>query len=77
MPATDRIDPNLLKNVKNLSPEQQREILALLDELEDAEKKAAARDGFLGFISWHGLLSLRAGITRSWQMPLSVLPTGI
>ena len=53
MPATDRIDPNLLKNVKNLSPEQQREILALLDELEDAEKKAAARESFL-----HGMALL-------------------
>jgi len=51
MAATDRINPNLLKNVKNLSPEQQREILSLLDELEDAEKKEAARQSFLGFIS--------------------------
>jgi len=51
MAATDRINPNLLKNVKNLSPEQQREILALLDELEDAEKKEVARHSFLGFIS--------------------------
>ena len=51
MAATDRLNPNLLKYVKSLSPEQQREILALLDELEDAEKKAAARESFLGFIS--------------------------
>ena len=39
MPVLDRIDPKLLKNIKSLPVEEQAEILNLIEELEEAEKK--------------------------------------
>ena len=50
MPITDRIDPDLLKDIPNLPMEKQREILSLLEELENAESKEVARDSYLSFI---------------------------
>ena len=51
MPITDRIDPDLLKDIPNLPMEKQREILSLLEELENAESKEVARDSYLSFIN--------------------------
>jgi len=50
MPITERVDPSLLKNIPNLPENEQREILALIEELEEAESKEEARDGFMPFI---------------------------
>ena len=50
MSVLDRVDPNLLKKIPNLPEEEQRDILALIEELEEAENKEKARDGFMPFI---------------------------
>ena len=50
MPITERVDPGLLKNLPNLPENEQREILALIEEQEEAESKEEARDGFMPFI---------------------------
>ena len=46
------IDPNLLKSLPDLPVEEQREILALLEELEEAEKRERAQDEFMGFVDY-------------------------
>lgn len=51
MPVLDRIDPKLLKNIKSLPIEEQAEILTLIEELEEAEKKELARKDFMGFVN--------------------------
>jgi len=51
MAIEDRIDPNLLKNIDKLPVKDQEEILILLEELEDAEKKEKARNTFIGFVN--------------------------
>jgi len=50
MPILDRVDPDLLKKIPNLPEHEQREMLALIEELEAAEAKELARDGFMPFI---------------------------
>ena len=47
-----KIDPSLLSTVDQLPPEQQREILDLLNSLEEAKKKEAARDNFIDFVKY-------------------------
>jgi len=51
MAIEDRIDPDLLKNIDQLPVKDQEEILILLEELEDAEKKEKARQTFMGFVN--------------------------
>ena len=51
MPLSDKIDPKLLQQIPNLPFEDQKEILDLLEELEDAESKEKARETFMGFTS--------------------------
>jgi predicted phage terminase large subunit-like protein len=46
------IDLKALSQVKNLPVEDQREVLSLLEDLEEAEKKELARDSFLGFVKY-------------------------
>ena len=46
------IDLKALRQVKNLPVEDQREVLSLLEDLEEAEKKELARDSFLGFVKY-------------------------
>ena len=50
MAILDRVDPDLLKKIPNLPEHEQREMLALIEELEAAEAKELARDGFMPFI---------------------------
>ena len=50
MPLKDRVDPNLLKNIDKLPISDQEEILSLIEELEESEKKAGARDSFMKFV---------------------------
>ncbi len=50
MSVLDRVDPKLLKQIPNLPEHEQREILALIEELEEAEGKEQAREGFMPFI---------------------------
>jgi len=50
MAVLDRVDPELLKKIPNLPEHEQREMLALIEELEAAEAKELARDGFMPFI---------------------------
>jgi predicted phage terminase large subunit-like protein len=50
MPILDRVDPDLLKKIPNLPEHEQREMLALIEELEAAEAQELARDGFMPFI---------------------------
>jgi predicted phage terminase large subunit-like protein len=51
MAIEDRIDPSLLQNIDKLPAKDQEEILLLLEELDDAEKKQDARDSFIGFVN--------------------------
>jgi len=51
MAIEDRIDPDLLKNIDQLPAKDQEEILILLEELDDAEKKEKARKTFMGFVN--------------------------
>jgi predicted phage terminase large subunit-like protein len=46
------IDPKALSQVRNLPVEDQREVLDLLENLEEAKKKELARDRFLGFVKY-------------------------
>ena len=46
------IDLKALSQVKNLPVEDQREVLSLLEDLEEAEKKELARGSFLGFVNY-------------------------
>ena len=50
MQVSDKINPDLLKNIKNLPVEEQSRVLDLLKELQDTEDKEAAREGFMPFI---------------------------
>ena len=47
-----KIDPSLLSTVDQLPPEQQKEILDLLDSLDTAKKREAARQGFIDFTKY-------------------------
>ena len=47
-----KIDPSLLSTVDQLPPEQQKEILDLLDSLDKAKKREAARQGFIDFTKY-------------------------
>ena len=49
MSVTDKVDPNLLKQIPNLPLKEQKEVLGLLEELEEAESKEKARNYFMGF----------------------------
>ena len=49
MSVSDKVDPKLLKQIPNLPLEQQKEVLCLLEELEEAEAKEKARNSFMGF----------------------------
>ena len=49
MSVADKVDPELLKQIPNLPLEQQKEVLVLLEELEEAESKEKARNSFMGF----------------------------
>ena len=51
MQLSKKINPNLLKNVKNLPVAEQEKVLNLLKELKEAEDKEAAREGFMPFIN--------------------------
>ena len=46
------IDLKALSQVKNLSVEDQREVLDLLEDFEEAKKKEVARETFLGFTKY-------------------------
>ena len=46
------IDLKALSQVKNLSVEDQREVLDLLEDFEEAKKKEIARETFLGFTKY-------------------------
>ena len=50
MQVSDKINPDLLKNIKNLPVEEQSRVLDLLKDLKDTEDKEAAREGFMPFI---------------------------
>ena len=50
MQVSDKINPDLLKNIKNLPVEEQSRVLDLLKELQETEDKEAAREGFMPFI---------------------------
>ena len=49
MPVEDRIPASALRNIPNLPLEEQKEILALLEEYEKAERREASRETFVGF----------------------------
>ena len=49
MPVEDRIPASALRNIPNLPLEEQKEILALLEEYEKAERREASRETFMGF----------------------------
>ena len=46
------INPKALSQVRNLPVEDQREVLELLEDLEETKKKEVARDNFLGFVKY-------------------------
>ena len=46
------IDLKALGQVKHLPVEDQREVLGLLEDFEEAKKKEVARDSFLGFVEY-------------------------
>ena len=48
----NKIDPEILKSLPELPIEEQREILSLLEQHEEAGKKESARDGFMGFVNY-------------------------
>ena len=48
----NKIDPKLLESIPDLPIEDQKEILDLLESLEDAEKKERAREEFMGFVNY-------------------------
>jgi len=50
MQVSNKINPDLLKNIKNLPVEEQSRVLDLLKNLKDTEDKEAAREGFMPFI---------------------------
>ena len=50
MQLSNKINPDLLKNIKNLPVEEQSRVLDLLKDLKDTEDKEAAREGFMPFI---------------------------
>mgnify|MGYP003631262219 CR=1 FL=1 len=50
MPLIDKIDPALLKQIPNLPIDEQRKILDLIEELEEAESKEYAKEYFMGFV---------------------------
>ena len=50
MQLPEKVNPSLLKNIKNLPPQEQEKVLKLLKELNEAESKEKARDGFMPFI---------------------------
>jgi len=50
MQVSDKINPDLLKNIKNLPVEEQSRVLDLLKDLKETEDKEAAREGFMPFI---------------------------
>ena len=47
-----RIDAKLLEALPSLPLEEQKEILSLLEDLEESEKREAARDSFMGFTKY-------------------------
>jgi predicted phage terminase large subunit-like protein len=49
MPVEDRIPASALRNIPNLPLEEQKEILALLEEYEKAERRETSRETFMGF----------------------------
>ena len=49
MAVSNKVDPKLLKQIPNLSLDQQKEVLGLLEELDQAEVKDKARNTFMGF----------------------------
>ena len=51
MSLIDKIDPALLKQIPNLPVEEQKQILSLMEELEESEAKDKARETFMGFTS--------------------------
>jgi len=51
MQLSKKINPNLLKNVKNLPVKEQEKVLNLLKELKDAEDKEQSRESFMPFIN--------------------------
>jgi predicted phage terminase large subunit-like protein len=50
MQVSDKINPDLLKNIKNLPVEEQSRVLDLLKDLKETESKEQAREGFMPFI---------------------------
>ena len=50
MQVSNKINPDLLKNIKTLPVEEQSRVLDLLKELQETEDKEAAREGFMPFI---------------------------
>ena len=50
MQVSDKINPDLLKNIKNLPVEEQSRVLDLLKDLKETEDKEAAREGFMPLI---------------------------
>ena len=50
MKVSDRINPALIKNIRNLPAEEQARILDLLTQLEETEELERSREGFMPFI---------------------------
>ena len=50
MPVSSKLDPELLKNIVHLPESEQRQVLDLIDQLNDVEKKEEAQQSFMGFV---------------------------
>ena len=62
----------ILSQVQNLSLEEKRELLGLLDELEDAKTREKCATDYMAFVRevWSALSMVP--IIKLWRMPLSV-----
>ena len=50
MPVSSKLDPELLKNIVHLPESEQRQVLDLIDQLNEVEKKEEAQQSFMGFV---------------------------
>ena len=47
-----KIDPSVLSTIDQLPQDQQKEILDLLNSLDEAKKREGARDTFIDFVKY-------------------------
>ena len=47
-----KIDPSVLSTIDQLPQDQQKEILDLLNSLDEAKKREGARDAFIDFVKY-------------------------